>query len=153
MGGVTKHDADEALTLHADARTRHSRALRPLSSALLRACAPLPTRLARDRIVRAAMQAAEECLALTALPPALWHALFALLPVDQRLRCREVSRGWCASLKDCTLWTRLDLSDSSGVDAAQLEWPLCRTGSPKRTLDKITPQRACGGAGATYHTL
>jgi hypothetical protein len=73
------------------------------------------------RTVRAAMQAAEQRLALTALPPALWHALFSLLPVDQRLRCREVCRGWRAALEDVNLWTRLDLSEASGVAAAHLE--------------------------------
>jgi hypothetical protein len=58
--------------------------------------------------------------AFEALPPALWHALFALLPVDQRLRCREVCRAWCAALEERSLWTRLDLSAGSGVAAAQL---------------------------------
>jgi hypothetical protein len=54
-----------------------------------------------------------------ALPPEC--ALFARLPVDQRLRCREVSRAWCAALSDVSLWTRLDLSAASGVAAAHLE--------------------------------
>ncbi len=41
--------------------------------------------------------------------------------MDQRLRCREVCRAWCAALCDVSLWTRLDLSAASGVAAAHLE--------------------------------
>jgi hypothetical protein len=50
-----------------------------------------------------------------ALPHALLLALFALLPVDQRLRCAEVCRGWHALLSDASLWLRLDLSPAGGV--------------------------------------
>jgi hypothetical protein len=38
-----------------------------------------------------------------ALPHALSLLLFALLPVDQRLRCAEVCRGWCTVVSDVSL--------------------------------------------------
>jgi len=41
--------------------------------------------------------------------------IFAQLPVDSRLRCREVCRGWRAFLADARHWQVLDLSLSSGV--------------------------------------
>ncbi len=50
-----------------------------------------------------------------ALPHALALALFALLPVDQRMRCAEVCRGWRAMLSDVSLWLRLDFSPAGGV--------------------------------------
>ena len=37
------------------------------------------------------------------------------LPLDERLRAREVCRGWCALLDDASFWTRVDLSKSCGV--------------------------------------
>jgi hypothetical protein len=37
-------------------------------------------------------------------------AIFALLPVDQRLLCRAVCRSWRATLANVSLWLRLDLS-------------------------------------------
>jgi hypothetical protein len=52
------------------------------------------------------------------LPHALALALFALLPVDQRMRCAEVCRGWRAVLFDASLWLRLDLSPAGGVARA-----------------------------------
>jgi hypothetical protein len=51
------------------------------------------------------------------LPHALQLAVFALLPVDQRMRCAEVRRSWHATLADSSLWTRLDLSGASAVVA------------------------------------
>jgi len=52
---------------------------------------------------------------LAPLFPELALAIFALLPVDWRLRCREVCRGWRAFLADARHWQVLDLSLSSGV--------------------------------------
>lgn len=49
------------------------------------------------------------------LPLCVCHAIFLLLPVDTRLRCREVSRGWHACLSNPELWQLCDLSDKSGV--------------------------------------
>jgi len=47
--------------------------------------------------------------------PELASLVFAQLPVDSRLRCREVCRGWRAFLADARHWQVLDLSLSSGV--------------------------------------
>jgi len=52
---------------------------------------------------------------LAPLFPELASAIFAQLPVDSRLRCREVCRGWRAFLADARHWQVLDLSLSSGV--------------------------------------
>jgi hypothetical protein len=60
---------------------------------------------------RVAAVAEQQSSALAPLPHALALAVFALLPVDQRLRCREVCRGWRAVLtEEVSLWRRLDLS-------------------------------------------
>jgi hypothetical protein len=50
-----------------------------------------------------------------ALPQALALTLFSQLPVDQRLRCAEVCKGWHATLNERSLWTRLDLSATAGM--------------------------------------
>jgi hypothetical protein len=56
--------------------------------------------------------APEKCFA--SLPTTLAHVIFALLPVDQRMRCAEVCRGWGDALLELSLWLRLDLSKASG---------------------------------------
>ena len=53
--------------------------------------------------------------AVLLLPPALTLHVFGLLPVDARACAACVSRAWCSALADWQLWTRLDLSPSSGV--------------------------------------
>jgi hypothetical protein len=53
--------------------------------------------------------------ALSALPLVLLHRIFALLPVDARARSACVCRAWRVLLDDSSLWTRLDLSQESGV--------------------------------------
>jgi hypothetical protein len=53
-----------------------------------------------------------------ALPPALALQIFAALPADTRLRCAEVCKPWCAAVAERSLWTRLDLSETSGVTHA-----------------------------------
>jgi hypothetical protein len=63
-------------------------------------------------------------------------ALFALLPVDQRLRCAEVCRGWRAALLDVSLWLRLDLSPAGGVARAT------------EALLRAAAKRAAGGVQA-----
>jgi hypothetical protein len=52
---------------------------------------------------------------LARLPHSLMLDVCARLPVDERARCKLVCRGWCDTLTDVSLWTRLDLSPSSGV--------------------------------------
>jgi hypothetical protein len=64
------------------------------------------------RIVAAGMLAAP---ALAPLPLPIVLHIFSLLPVDCRLHCAEVCRGWRAVLLERSLWTRLDLSRTSGV--------------------------------------
>jgi hypothetical protein len=50
-----------------------------------------------------------------ALPRALSLKIFAALPADTRLRCAEVCRDWRAMVGERSLWTRLNLSETSGV--------------------------------------
>jgi hypothetical protein len=62
------------------------------------------------------MAAAEDAtMALPPLPVAIVLLIFSLLPVDCRLRCLEVCRGWHSVLSERSLWTRLELTAASGV--------------------------------------
>jgi hypothetical protein len=63
----------------------------------------------------AAALAVDDFFPFAALPPALAHKIFAALPADTRLRCAEVCTAWCAAVAERSLWTRLDLSETSGV--------------------------------------
>jgi hypothetical protein len=65
----------------------------------------------------ARVEAVVECAttALTSLPLPILLQIFALLPVDTRLRCAEVCRGWRSVLLERSLWKRLDLFATSGV--------------------------------------
>jgi hypothetical protein len=49
------------------------------------------------------------------LPHALALHVFSLLPADDHARAACVCRGWHTTLEEPSLWTRLDLSPSSGV--------------------------------------
>jgi len=78
----------------------------------------------KRRELAAARRAQRECeieplkqLVLAPLPTDLVRLIFLLVPADARLRCREVSRGWCAFLADASLWRVCDLSARSGVVA------------------------------------
>jgi hypothetical protein len=66
-----------------------------------------------------AYAAAEDAADAVALLPLciVLHIFTCLLPVDDRLRCACVCRSWRAALSDVSLWTRLDLSRTSGVRA------------------------------------
>jgi hypothetical protein len=68
------------------------------------------------RSARAAAVAERATSALAPLPLSVVLHIFSLLPVDCRLRCAEVCRGWRAVLLERSLWTRLDLTAASGVD-------------------------------------
>jgi len=70
---------------------------------------------AARRALREREDEALKQLVLAPLFPELASLVFALLPVDSRLRCREVCRGWRAFLADARHWQVLDLSLSSGV--------------------------------------
>lgn len=50
-----------------------------------------------------------ECLA--PLPAPVVRQILALVPLDTRLRCREVSKAWGAALADPSLWRDVDLVD------------------------------------------
>jgi hypothetical protein len=55
--------------------------------------------------------ALEACFA--SLPLSL--VVFALLPLDQRMRCAEVCRAWRDALLERSLWLRLDMSFEAGL--------------------------------------
>ena len=63
------------------------------------------------------------------LPRWFVHAVLLLVPVDTRLRCSGVDRAWRALLADTTLFSRVDLSASSGVTRFSL--PLFRAAVAK----------------------
>jgi hypothetical protein len=92
------------------------------------------------RSARVAAVVERESSALPPLPLSLALAIFALLPVDQRLRCREVCRGWRAVLTEISLWRRLDLS-ASGISpgreptSALLRAAAARAAGQLETLD------------------
>jgi hypothetical protein len=71
-----------------------------------------------------------------ALPHALACAIFSLVPADERLRCAEVCKGWCATLKDRVLWARLDLAIAGGkpCTVALLRAAVARAGGGLQTL-------------------
>jgi hypothetical protein len=67
------------------------------------------------RSARAAAATERVTTALSPLPHAVVLHIFSLLPVDCRLRCAEVCRGWRSVLLERSLWTRLELTAASGV--------------------------------------
>jgi hypothetical protein len=77
--------------------------------------------------------------ALTLLPSAVQALIFAQLPVDLRARCACVCRGWRDALAVRSLWTRLDVSRTSGVTArvtdAFLRGAAARAGGELESLD------------------
>jgi hypothetical protein len=77
--------------------------------------------------------------ALAPLPHAVVVFIFSLVPADTRLRCREVCRGWRATLDDCGAWLQLDLRPTAGLARratdALLHAAAARAGGQLRTLD------------------
>jgi hypothetical protein len=64
--------------------------------------------------------------------------LLRSLPLDERLRAREVSRGWRLFLNDASFWTHVDLGKSCGVNPRFLSTlhralPLLRTACVRAT--------------------
>ena len=49
-------------------------------------------------------------------PPDIVALLFSLLPLDTRLRAREVCRGWRCFLEDASWWECVDLGYDCGVN-------------------------------------
>jgi hypothetical protein len=86
---------------------------------------------------RDAAAAAGECCHFAVLPQVLLLLVLALVPVDARLRCAEVCRGWRIAVADHSLWLRLDLSRTSGVGCAVTD-----------TLLRTAVARAAGGLQA-----
>jgi hypothetical protein len=91
---------------------------------------------------------------LLALPPALQRRILALAPVDARARAAAVNRSLRALLADMltdpSVWTRLDLSDTSGVTCSVnievLRLVVARAGGALHTLNvsrKGTAIRSC----------
>jgi hypothetical protein len=88
----------------------------------------------------AAARAAPPATTIAALPHALLARVFACLPVDARLRCCEVCRGWRHVLAtEHSLWTALDLSETSGameyVTDALLRAAAAKASGALETLD------------------
>jgi hypothetical protein len=99
--------------------------------------------------------------ALATLPQAVVLLVFAPLPVDERARCSCVCRGWRAGLSERSLWTRLDVSRTSGVAAARvtgafLRGAAARAGGELQTLE-VAPVHAVsshsGSVDQTYEGL
>jgi hypothetical protein len=88
----------------------------------------------------AAAHAAPPPTTIAALPHAVLARVFACLPIDARLRASEVCRGWRHVVTtERSLWTALDLSDTSGVTHevtdALLHAAAAKAGSALRSLD------------------
>jgi hypothetical protein len=67
------------------------------------------------RSARVAAVTERATTALSPLPLSVVLHIFSLLPVDCRLRCSEVCRGWRSVLLERSLWTQLDLTVASGM--------------------------------------
>ena len=81
-----------------------------------------------------------------ALPHAVQLRIFALLPLDTRLRCIEVCRQWRRTLQDTTAWThvvlppdcrrpRLRRFGAPGLPLQQLQAAVARSGGLLQVLD------------------
>ena len=97
-----------------------------------------PSRAASDGCERIPAPSGVDLLA--ALPLNVALIVFSQVPVDQLLRCREVSRSWRAFLdQPSALWETVDLSADSGVVAPLSEGLVralaIRTAGQLRSLD------------------
>jgi hypothetical protein len=76
---------------------------------------------------------------VASLPASLVHNIFSRLPADERARCATVRRSWRTAVAERGLWTRLDLSASSGVTCtvndAALAAAAARAGGRLEALD------------------
>jgi hypothetical protein len=95
-----------------------------------------------------AAAAAGECCHVALLPLAMLLCVLALVPVDSRLRCAEVCRGWRVAVADRRLWLRLDLSHTSGVgyavsDALLLCAAAARAAGSLQELDLTGCNKTC----------
>jgi hypothetical protein len=102
--------------------------------------------------VGAAPRAAPPATTIASLPHALLARVLARLPVDARLRCSEVCRGWRHMLAtERVLWTALDLSPSSGV-ACRVTDALLRTATSKAG-GTLTTLDVCGFNDISHEAL
>jgi hypothetical protein len=112
--------------------------------------APTVARLQRRGGAMANSDDEAERASFASLPPALQHAILRRLPVDARARCACVCRGWRDTLMDVSVWTRLDVSRSSGVRVAVTDAVLCgASGLARGALTALD----VSGCGATYGAL
>jgi hypothetical protein len=98
------------------------------------------------RSARVAEAHERACCALSPLPLGIVLAIFSLLPLDCRLRCLEVCRGWRAVLTaERSLWTRLVMPFSGGAARsgalALLRAAATRAGGQLHTLHVDAPSR------------
>jgi hypothetical protein len=74
-----------------------------------------------------------------ALPRAVAHTIFALLPVAARARCAAVCRSWRAALAERGAWLRLDLSHGNApralLDDTLFAALVARAGGQLQSLD------------------
>jgi hypothetical protein len=85
-----------------------------------------------QRSAGVAAAAEPHATALAPLPLGLAQRIFVSLPADSRARACCVCPAWRDALAEPALWTRLDLSDESGVSftldvGALLRSVRCRT--------------------------
>ena len=146
--GLVVRDADDADAL----RAAEARAV----AWQARALAAEAVMTALRRRVAALEERQNESRVLGPLPICVCHAIFLLLPVDTRLRCREVSRGWHACLSNPELWQLCDVSDTSGVahrTIALLRAATKRALGTLRALDVSGFQETSSGANGLVKAL
>jgi hypothetical protein len=96
------------------------------------------------RSARVAAVAERESSALSPLPHAVVLHIFSLLPADERARAACVCRGWCHVLLERSLWTRLNLSPSSGVRVRVTDAVLAGAAAKARGQLTALDVRGCG---------
>ena len=92
-------------------------------------------------------------LDLLALPRPLALAIFALLPVDTRLRCIEVNRAWRALLADTSFWRSLTLSVDNALSLPLLRAAAAKAGGQLRSLEISGRPEAGTQEDADLHNL
>jgi hypothetical protein len=104
-----------------------------------------------------AAPAVDDFFPFAALPLALALQIFAAVPVDTRLRCSEVCTGWRDMVAERSLWTRLYLSETSGVThevtPALLRAAAARAGGALTALDVSGVWRPLYHGGVLYEVL
>jgi hypothetical protein len=103
------------------------------------------------RSARVAAVAELATSALSPLPLSVVLHIFSLLPVDCRLLCMEVCRGWRSVLLERSLWTRLDLTAASGVRVRVGPHAWGDEGAALDGLLRCAAARAGGGLQALHY--